>query len=274
MKTTLLVGYPSRSGMSSPTQKSLELATRYGTEHELDIRTDWETVGGIPLARNLLFARWYFDTREDFFLSLDNDVCGFTGEDLVRMTSAGEEFVCAPYAHRVIDPLFLCPRARGFLPYLEMLERQQVDRVTFHREMSKAIHVSLGPPMTTFLPGVGPHPKHPTLDHLVEVFSTGAGFMLFSRAGGQRIVEMSPTFRTVLRNGQSSEIPRAWDFRQTHENEFQGEDVDLCVRFRASGGRIWADTKTALGHVGELVFMQAPLEVASLSELRPKEKQP
>lgn len=84
---------------------------------------------------------------------------------------------------------------------------------------------------------------------LIEVEGLPGGFMSLSKAGAERLVE---AYSDRVYWDVASEIDcwALWDFGFKPEG-WHGEDYRFCDRWKAIGGKVWADTEIKLGHTGK-----------------------
>ena len=97
------------------------------------------------------------------------------------------------------------------------------------------------------LPGVGE-------DHslgLTEIESLGTGFLRLTRACVARMVEAYPD--DIVEDPAIGRILWPFDFERIGRQYF-GEDIRFCRRYRAAGGRVWADCELTLHHTGPKRF--------------------
>jgi hypothetical protein len=266
----IFVAIATRGGLSWPTHLSLTVARDRCAKFGIRLQENAEFVGGIPLARNLLMRR-FMESDCDGMLTLDRDIAGFTGDELVRFVEAadaGEEGIMgAPYPGRDLDPTFLVSN----VAHLMARNGGNFDLLP---EEARELYSGLCPLLMHWLPGTeNAPPRHPSRDHLAEVLEMGTGFLYFSRACAVKLCAMSEKFLYSLAPGHEVEVPRVFNFSIDADRRFAGEDYDVCRRWRAAGGRVWADTESALQHIGEIHYCARSL-ASTIAMFGPKDARP
>lgn len=229
----LYVGIASKSHMSLATHSALR---RLYARLPYDVIEDIEPVGGIVLARNQIAAKFLAHVaKPTHLLFVDDDVAGFTAEDVVRMVTSGVDVVGAPLPSREFDPRTLrLAIARG-VP-------------------DEQIHLYLSPLLMHLLPG-GKLPVR--AGHLAEVGGVSTGFLLISRGALEQVVAAIPGSRARV---EDREIVNVFDFGIDAEQRWIGEDFGFCLRWRSIGGKVYADLQTQLVHMGTMPFMTDTLQ--------------
>jgi hypothetical protein len=90
---------------------------------------------------------------------------------------------------------------------------------------------------------------------LIEATRVGAGFLRLQRNAIERMIAAYPDLRYSPPLASEKTQDRYALFDTSLENgEFRGEDYTFCDRWRAIGGRIWADPDIALRHIGTMTY--------------------
>lgn len=92
---------------------------------------------------------------------------------------------------------------------------------------------------------------------LIEVGTLGTGFMLIKRSVFEKMIEEGATPYVDAIGLSPEENANQYDFFQCtidSKGRYLTEDWSFCRRWRQLGGKIWADTKIALAHVGYYRF--------------------
>jgi hypothetical protein len=91
----------------------------------------------------------------------------------------------------------------------------------------------------------------PGLDGFIEIEASGTGCMLIKRRVLQRMIEQYPETYGYRSAGRI--FHRLFDI-DYEDGGLVGEDYAFCRRWRATGGKIYADTKADMVHVGTKQF--------------------
>lgn len=103
----------------------------------------------------------------------------------------------------------------------------------------------------------------------VDVDAGPTGCMLIKRGVFDRMIEAYPELRCRLsgthagRAMQYDTWYRFFDTMVSDSGEFLGEDIAFCSRWRAIGGRIFADLGATMGHVGRHAFVGSMMDDAA-----------
>jgi hypothetical protein len=90
---------------------------------------------------------------------------------------------------------------------------------------------------------------------LIEAIRVGAGFLRLQRSAIERMIAGYPGLRHSPPRASGETKDRYALFDTSLENgEFHGEDYTFCDRWRAIGGKIWADPDIVLRHVGTTTY--------------------
>lgn len=85
---------------------------------------------------------------------------------------------------------------------------------------------------------------------LIEALYTAPGFLLLSRGCVERLVGAHPE---LVYDTGSDRVCSLWS--PTFDGKPYSEDMSFCARWRALGGRIWADPRVVLKRYGDSVFL-------------------
>jgi hypothetical protein len=91
---------------------------------------------------------------------------------------------------------------------------------------------------------------------IAEVKGLGTGFLRITRTAAKRLIESLPPDHWY-KDDFTAKGMKVWhlfdftfDARQDPGMRLRGEDYVFCDRFRAAGGRLWADVELTLHHAG------------------------
>lgn len=107
----------------------------------------------------------------------------------------------------------------------------------------------------------------------VEIRNAGTGFMMFSRKVGEKLIEAHPELKIQLTMFKGEDLPEELKERERKIQEYYynvffpmiqdrntelphhiTEDYAFCERWRAVGGKVWADPDIELEHIGNKVY--------------------
>jgi hypothetical protein len=199
---------------------------------------DQEAIGGLTVARSILAGRTQADPRYDGMLFVDDDVCGYTAEDVARIVTSGEDVVGAPLPQRTVHPDTVVAAVLAGVRGEELLRFLSPLMVVLERDRPANVRGSL-----------------------LEVRRIGTGFLWISRHALDRVVTELPHTVVHLETQPALPVPMVFDYGVDEENNRQliGEDYVFCSKWKELGGTVWADTQTELGHEGEQVFASQSL---------------
>ena len=201
----------------------------------------WETRGDVCIGRALLVQR-FRDHRgtanlppPTSFLSLDDDVAGYTGDDLVRCVESGEDFVSGVVPARSFNPAVLADAVRkGVSP----------DELAGH----------LSPMLVKLQEG----PLSLYKGHLLPVDWSSLGWTLLSRRAVETMVEgLAPKDRAC--EFDTLRYPRLFRFTEDAEGHSLDDSTFLCRLWQQCGGTVYVDTEMSLAHFGEHPFLSAKI---------------
>ena len=185
----------------------------------------------VQRARNVSLGRFMQKSDAEYFMFIDADI-HFSPESVIRLIESGHDFSCACYPKKVImwDSAKACMKNNDTRPPA-MLASSLV--MNFKAHQSK---VENG---------------------FVEVLDGPTGFMLFKRSVVEKMQEQYPELNCVNdhQNRDFEKYCALFDCMIDPDSKrYLSEDYAFCRRWQKMGGKIWADTTTTLGHVGNLGF--------------------
>ena len=185
----------------------------------------------VQRARNVSLGRFMQKSDAEYFMFIDADI-HFSPESVIRLIESGHEFCCASYPKKVImwDTAKECIKS-GDTRSPVLLASSLV--MNFKAKQSK---VENG---------------------FVEVLDGPTGFMLFKRSVVEKMQEHYPELNCVNdhQNRDFDNYCALFDCMIDPESKrYLSEDYAFCRRWQKMGGKIWADTTTTLGHVGNIGF--------------------
>lgn len=186
----------------------------------------------VQRARNVSLGRFMCKSDADYFAFIDADI-HFDPNSFVRLIESGHDFSCACYPKKVImwDAAKDCME-KGDKRSPVMLSSSLV--MNFKGHQSK---VENG---------------------FVEVLDGPTGFMVFKRSVVEKMQEKYPELNCVNdhQNRDFDEYCALFDCMiDPVSKRYLSEDYAFCRRWQHMGGKIYADTTTTLGHVGNLGFI-------------------
>jgi len=185
----------------------------------------------VQRARNVSLGRFMQKSDAEYFMFIDADI-HFAPESVIRLIKSGHDFCCASYPKKVVmwDQAKEGIQSGDNRPPV-MLASSLV--MNFKAQQSRVV------------------------DGFVEVLDGPTGFMLFKRSVVERMQERYPELNCVNdhQNKDFDTYCALFDCMIDPETKrYLSEDYAFCRRWQQMGGKIWADTTTTLGHVGNLGF--------------------
>lgn len=236
----LYVGLASHSAIKHPAKKALD-ALYQGWPFPRIFPEDLEQAPGLVLARNLIATRFLMHPQKPTHLLLvDDDVGGFTADDVVRMALSGEDLIGGPLPGRNINMNHLVAAIRRGVP-------------------PEKLHHHLSPTVMVFEQKDGRANTQLVRGHLASVHFVPTAFMLISRNCLARVANEITTPPQWKKLGGEPMLT-CFDFATDAAGEWVGEDVAFCLRWQSIGGKVYCDTKVALTHTGEVTFLGESLE--------------
>ncbi|MDB5495099.1 MAG: hypothetical protein JWP86_2436 [Phenylobacterium sp.] len=192
----------------------------------------------VPRARNTLMATALDNPAMTHMMFIDADI-GFTLEQVARLLSFDREVVAGMYPLKVL---------------------QYGDAV--------AARVGAGEPLQTaqihYVGAPFSDDRRRSIDGFVTAEFAGTGFMLIKREALERMIAAYPETRYAAAHdrAQPSGSPNQYALFDCmvdpESREYLSEDYTFCRRWRAIGGEVWLDTRSALSHIGPREFAGDP----------------
>jgi hypothetical protein len=188
----------------------------------------------ITRARNTLIATALDKVDATHVMFIDADI-GFSPYQVARMLAFDRDVVAGMYPLKLLhnDELMSARVAAG-----EPLETAQIRYV--------------GAPL--------PQGAREETDGFMTAEFAGTGFMLIKRQALERMIEAYPETRYAAAHDRAvpTRSPNKYalfDCMIDPENgDYLSEDYTFCRRWRAIGGQVWLDARSALIHVGAREF--------------------
>src|SRR5210317_988357 len=204
------------------------LLMREGVQLMLDT-TENESL--VHRARNESIGRFMQKTDADYFMFIDADV-EFDAQSVLRLLRSGHEVSVAVYPKKVV----MWDQAR------EAVENGDERNMAL---LSSSLVANIGATRRSVVNG------------FVEVLDGPTGFMMISREALTKMHEHYPELncKNDHQNRDFDEYCALFDCMIDPESKrYLSEDYAFCRRWQQMGGKIFADTQTVLGHVGNLSF--------------------
>ena len=188
----------------------------------------------IPRARNVSMGRFMKKSTANYFMFIDADI-HFDPNSVIRLLESGHDFTCAAYPKKCImwEDASKCIKEGDTRPP-ELMSSSLV--MNFKRGNATQ-RVTNG---------------------FVEVLDGATGFMLVKR---EVVEKMYAHYKEELfcindhQNADFKDYVALFDcFIDPDNNRYLSEDYAFCRRWQQMGGKIFADSRATLGHVGNLVF--------------------
>lgn len=185
----------------------------------------------VQRARNVAVGRFMQKSNADYFMFIDADI-HFDPKSVIRLIKSGHDLSVACYPKKFVDwNQAAAAVKKGDEMSMEML--------------SASLVVNFGAQKVQIVDGFAPVLDGPT------------GFMVIKRDVFRRMEKQYPELNCM--NDHQNR-----DFDTYHacfdcmidpvSRRYLSEDYAFCRRWQQMGGKIYADTQTTLGHVGNLPF--------------------
>ena len=185
----------------------------------------------VQRARNVAVGRFMQKSNADYFMFIDADI-HFDPKSVIRLIKSGHDLSVACYPKKFVDwNQAAAAVKKGDERSMEML--------------SASLVVNFGAQKVQIVDGFAPVLDGPT------------GFMVIKRDVFRRMEKQYPELNCM--NDHQNR-----DFDTYHacfdcmidpvSRRYLSEDYAFCRRWQQMGGKIYADTQTTLGHVGNLPF--------------------
>jgi hypothetical protein len=188
----------------------------------------------ITRARNSLVRTALDNPATTHLMFIDADI-GFTLDQVARMISFDREVVAGMY------PLKLIHYDEAVLARVRAGEPLQTAQIRY-----------VGAPFAD--------ERRREEDGFVTAEYAGSGFMLIKREAIERMIEAYPETRYTAAHDRAfpSRSPNQYALFDCvidpETGEYLSEDYTFCRRWRAIGGEVWLDARSALIHVGPREF--------------------
>jgi len=198
--------------------------------HQLMIDTT-ENESLVHRARNVSVGRFIQKTDADYFMFIDADV-HFDPESVVRLLESGHDISVACYPKKCVmwDQAKTCVQ-----------NGDQRDPA----KMASSLVVNFGAA------------NRPVVNGFIEILDGPTGFMMIKREVFKNLEEKFPELwcKNDHQNRDFDHYHACFDCMIDPESKrYLSEDYAFCRRYQQTGGKIFADINTTLGHVGNLPF--------------------
>jgi hypothetical protein len=204
------------------------LASQVGVQLYIDTI---ENESLVQRARNVAVGRFMQKSDAQYFMFIDADV-HFDPQSVIRLIQSGHELSVACYPKKFVD----WNQAAGAVKKGD--ERNMA-------MLSASLVVNFGAEKVAIVNGFAPVLDGPT------------GFMLVKRCVFEKMEKAYPELNCVNdhQNRDFDTYHAAFDCMiDPTTRRYLSEDYAFCRRWQQMGGKIYADTCTTLGHVGNLPF--------------------
>ena len=233
MATTLFLSTPCYGGLCL--QKYTEsvlalqiLASQYGVQLYIDTI---ENESLVQRARNVAVGRFMQKSDAQYFMFIDADV-HFDPQSVIRLLQSGHELSVACYPKKFVD----------WNQAAEAVKKGDERNMAM---LSASLVVNFGAEKVAIVNGFAPVLDGPT------------GFMLIKRCVFEKMEKTYPELncKNDHQNRDFDDYHAAFDCMiDPVSRRYLSEDYAFCRRWQQMGGKIYADTQTTLGHVGNLPF--------------------
>ncbi len=182
-------------------------------------------------ARNVSVGRFMQKTDCDYLMFIDADI-HFDPHAVVRLVKSGHDLSVACYPKKVVM-------------WNQAATAVQNGDDRDMAMLSSSLVVNIGATRRTIEDG------------FVEILDGPTGFMLISRSVFKKLEEKFPELwcKNDHQNRDFDEYHAAFDCMIDPDSKrYLSEDYAFCRRWQQTGGKIFADVNTTLGHVGNLPF--------------------
>jgi len=182
-------------------------------------------------ARNVAVGRFMQKTDADLFLFIDADI-DFDPEAVVRLVESGHDISCACYPKKVV----MWDQAKKAV-------EEGDDRPM--AMLSSSLVINFGAQ------------SRQVVDGFIEILDGPTGFMMIKREVFKKLEDAFPELwcKNDHQNRDFDDYHACFDCMIDPGNKrYLSEDYAFCRRWQQIGGKIHADVRTSLGHVGNLPF--------------------
>jgi hypothetical protein len=185
----------------------------------------------VQRARNVAVGRFMQKSQAEYFMFIDADV-HFDPEAVIRLIRSGHELSVACYPKKFVDWNQAAEAVkRGDNRNMAMLSASLV--LNFESQ------------------------KNEVINGFVSILDGPTGFMLIKRSVFEKMQVRYPELncKNDHQNRDFDEYNAVFDCMiDPVTRRYLSEDYAFCRRWQQMGGKIYADTATTLGHVGNLPF--------------------
>jgi hypothetical protein len=185
----------------------------------------------VQRARNVSVARFMQKSDADLFFFVDADI-DFEPDAVIRLIESNHDIAVACYPKKCV----MWDQARAAIENGDTRDM---------RLMSSSLVVNIGTERVF------------VNDGFVEVRDGPTGFMMIKRSVLERMHKQYPELNCV-NDHQGTDLPEycaLFDCMiDPDSRRYLSEDYSFCRRWQQMGGKIHADVRTTLGHVGNLHF--------------------
>jgi len=240
---------PAHHAVTDTLQRVREEAPHFGIG---EVMHKWETRGDVCMGRGFLI-RAFLDhpQRPEFFLSLDDDVAGWTARDLAHVIATGEGYVGAVVPSRTFRLDILADAVLRGTPPAEL-----------YGHLSMALVALLPDDLARLQAGdLRMLDAVEQNDHLMPVLWTSLGWTLFSRAAIETMIAALPERERAAQYEPGVTYPRLFRFTENEAGAMLDDSTWLANHWRSCGGTVWLDTRSSLGlsHFGVHPFLSGPI---------------
>jgi hypothetical protein len=185
----------------------------------------------VQRARNVAVGRFMQKSQAEYFMFIDADV-HFDPESVIRLVRSGHELSVACYPKKFVD----------WNQAAEAVKRGDDRNMAM---LSASLVLNFGAHKIEVVNGFAPILDGPT------------GFMLIKRCVFEKMQKKYPELDCVNdhQNRDFDTYNAVFDCMiDPVTRRYLSEDYAFCRRWQQMGGKIYADTATTLGHVGNLPF--------------------
>lgn len=204
------------------------LASQVGVQLYIDTI---ENESLVQRARNVAVGRFMQKSDAQYFMFVDADV-HFDPQSVMRLIQSGHDLSVACYPKKFVD----------WNQAAEAVKKGDERNMAM---LSASLVVNFGAQKVAIVNGFAPVLDGPT------------GFMLIKRCVFEKMEKAYPELncKNDHQNRDFDEYHAAFDCMiDPVTRRYLSEDYAFCRRWQQMGGKIYADTQTTLGHVGNLPF--------------------
>ena len=183
-------------------------------------------------ARNVSVGRFMQKTDAEYFMFIDADV-HFDPESVVRLLESGHDISVACYPKKCV----MWEQAKQCVKNGDQRDPAK---------MASSLVVNFGAT------------NRPVVNGFIEILDGPTGFMMIKREVFKNLEEKFPELwcKNDHQNRDFDDYHACFDCMIDPESKrYLSEDYAFCRRYQQTGGKIFADINTTLGHVGNLPFV-------------------